>query len=175
MQWPFFLFTAIIAAIIFLQDLKERMVTWFLFPLLAISGIALSIIGESSLQLFLWNSVFNLSFIAIQLVLLELSFRLKKKVSVLVAGTYIGLGDILLIAACCFYFSPVNFILFYCLSLVFALLSHVVMHLIRPSANTNVPLAGLQAVFLVLFLSCCKIFDHNATSDDWFLYYASAL
>jgi len=161
MYWTILFVTSLIAALIFLQDLKDRAVTWFYFPVLAFMGIAAGFAEKTPLPAMAFHTLANLGFLLLQFALLTIYFRLRK------GKLKIGWGDVLFLAATCFYFSPANFLLFYCLSLVFAL----VLHLSFAKKNATVPLAGLQSMFLVLFLVACKLTDHSTGNDDWIMNY----
>jgi hypothetical protein len=84
----------------------------------------------------------------------------------------IGLGDILFILACCFVFSPFNFLFFYCCSLLFSLMMHLVFvkGLLKRSSYT-VPLAGWMAVFLQVYVMTLQILKYSIITDDWILQY----
>ncbi len=141
-----FLYISVLAVLmlIFYQDMRYRGVSWFLFPaaLLLLLGISFT---ERSLGVF-WNeSLLNLSFLGIQMLLLTVWFHFKKVSLRELWKNYIGLGDLLffLVAALALPF-PV-----FPLFMVFSLVLSVVLALVVFRGKT-VPLAGLQSLFLAL-------------------------
>lgn len=133
------------------QDFRFRAVTWILFPILAILGLIYFYNTFSSYTVLLWSSLCNLSFIAIQLLLLVVYFSLKNRNKPSIAlSRKIGVGDIFfLLATSCLLPFP-DFILFYIASLLFSLLAF--MWVIRKKNSDTVPLAGLQSLVLITWL-----------------------
>jgi hypothetical protein len=148
------LLTGAILSIIAYQDLKTRSVSWFLFPLLAASGAGLAFSELQSPGLLLLYTAINGLFLLLQFALLKMWLFIKNRRNTVLIDHAIGKGDLLFLLATCCFFPPVNFILFYLLSLVFSLLLYL---LIRrwPAVSgnfTTVPLAGLQAGFLIFWM-----------------------
>ncbi len=152
-----------------IQDIKSRAVYWVLFPILMVAFVLLNYFNYHSLAGFWRLPVYNITFLFIQLLLVNIWFSIKQKRWVNITVNLLGWGDLLLLLTltCCF--SLVNFILFYIGGLVFVLL--VWMTIKRWLANSeHIPLAGLQSLALVLVL----IFSWarpgiNVTSDNWLL------
>lgn len=141
--------------VVFYQDYRHRAVYWILFPLLALVFLGYN------LKLRNWEEVkddllINLGFIAVQLLLLTIYFSIKYKRPVNISSHLLGWGDILFIVALGFLFSPLNFVLYYLMSLLLVVTGVLSMKLagFRPS---KIPLAGIQALFLscVWFVKCC--------------------
>ncbi len=121
------------------QDIKERQVYWFLFPLIGFCA-GLLFFFETLRELFFTSVLLNLIFVSILLfvVFLYTKFKLKKTLN-----NSFGLGDILFFFAISVSFSTVSFITIFSCSLFFSLL----IHLIIKSKNTTVPLAGYMSLF----------------------------
>ncbi len=168
MHISFLLPTVIVLLLIIRQDLSSRSVSWPLFPLLAVLGIALSWLELRSAAAILKNIGLNAGFLLLQFGLLRLWFRMRTGKGAIIDHA-IGKGDLFfLLDACCF-FSPLNFILFYLLSLLISLLLHFVLRS-RPAFygyQGNVPLAGLQAGCLLLALAVCAIGSIPLTDELW--------
>lgn len=170
MHWSLYLLLAITAATISYQDIRTRSVAWLLFPAMALIGISNSIIESDSWQQALYNFSINTSFILLQFLLLILYFILRGNKITSLVNKKIGLGDILFLASACFFFSPLNFLLFYCGSLFFSLLIHSLMAGTDNRKNsTTIPLAGWQSVFLLLFVSIYIMAGNNFLSDEWLI------
>lgn len=133
---------------VFLQDMKERQVYWFLFPIIAIcSGILLY--KNMFLEVFFTTILINLIFILLLLTVVFLYSKIKLKTSI--KNTF-GLGDVLLFFALIFTFSSVSFLILFVFGLVFSLIIHLVIK--RNSKHKTVPLAGyLSLFFSIIYLS----------------------
>lgn len=130
-----------VLGLIFYQDLKERQVYWFLFPLF---GICSAILFYTSTlpELFYIAVGMNFIFISILLLIVFLYSKLKLKSSF---NDAFGLGDVLLFIGLIFSFSTISFLIIFVFSLVFALLVHLVIK--QYSKLQSVPLAGYISLF----------------------------
>jgi hypothetical protein len=173
MHWLIFLLLAITAALIFYQDFSTRSVLWFLFPIIGILGLLNSYFQTNSWKNTFINSTVNAGFLLVQFFLLKLFYYLKRNNTSGLINNKIGLGDVFLLIACCFFFSPFNFLLFYCCSLLFALIIHSLVTKIfhENKFPLTIPLAGWMAVFLLIYVSGLQISKNSLTADDWILKY----
>jgi hypothetical protein len=163
------LLTAITLSFIAYQDFRSRAVTWFFFPLLALWGAGLAFSELRSMPLLGRYVAINCGFLVVQLVVLRLWYYIRQKEKRPFIDHAIGKGDIFfLLAAGCF-FSPVNFLLFYLLSLFFSLIAYLTLRLWPAVASRapTVPLAGLQAAFLLLCLPIHLLLNLPFTDDSW--------
>jgi hypothetical protein len=133
---------------VFYQDLKERQVYWFLFPIIAIcSGVLLY--NTMFIELFFTTIIINILFIIILLSVVFIYSKLKLKTQI--SNTF-GLGDGLLFFTLAFTFSSVSFLILFVFGLVFSLLIHIAIK--KKSEFTTVPLAGyLSLFFSIAYLS----------------------
>jgi hypothetical protein len=160
----------VVLILIFLQDLKNRAVYWFLFPLLAVLLIALHFKHP-----FYWpewekSILINVGFITVQLLFLTLYFSLKNKKCVNITTTLLGLGDILFLSSIAFYLSVLNFLLFYITSLIGVLVLWLIWQGISLNKNKYIPLAGFQSLIFMLFLACdWWLWSIDLTSDTGLL------
>ena len=128
--------------VIFWQDTKDRLVYWFLYPLLGClaSGIQVLQIGYISTLI---NSLINLIFIFL---LISVAFIYSKVIMKRpFVNESIGLGDILIFVFLCFTFATVAFFILFVFALLFSLMLHL--YFKKKSIHNNVPLAGYIAVF----------------------------
>ena len=135
------------------QDFKERSVSLYLFMLALIFASFLYYRYTSSYEYFI-NAIRNLSLVLfIMGILLSYSwFKLKQPLF-----EVFGLGDALFFLVLAFGFSTTTFIVLFVSSLIFALIVFMAM---KPSiSNKTVPLAGLQALFLVLLFGVNWMFN----------------
>ena len=125
------------------QDLKDRYVYWFLFPLIGCCA-GLLFVQETSATLFFETLSMNLVFIGvlIGLIFLYSTFKLKVKLS----KTF-GLGDGLLFIALAFSFAQLTFMIVFVFGLVCSLLLHLVL---KKNKTETVPLAGYMSLFFAL-------------------------
>ena len=160
----------IILLAIFIQDIISRYVYWILFPPLALSFILMHVLQHEPFKE-LWIVVLiNLVFLAIQLGIVTLYFSFKKRHWVNITSQMIGWGDILFLLCISFYFSNLNFLLFYLTSLILSLFFWLIWQSFLKTKNKQIPLAGLQSLLLTLFLSTDWYCIHiNSTNDSWLL------
>lgn len=150
------------------QDIRYRLIYWICFPVLLFLMI---ILGFQEMKAFdiVSNSVFNSGFLLLQLFMLTIYFSIKQGRLVNITDGLIGWGDVLFLFAITCYFSPINYIAFYMLSLL-VILSFIIVCTGSKKENLKIPLAGLQALLLIGFL----IVDWTSTlinvqSDNWLL------
>ena len=129
----------------FLQDIKERKVYWFLFPILAFILLAIYYLIIPIWQVVISNIALNLSIVSLVVVTAYFYTRLVRKKKFL--NHSLGAGDVLLFMAFALGFPSITFIILLAFSLVFSL----VLFLILKSSlkDQTVPLAGLISLFLV--------------------------
>ncbi|WP_303316683.1 hypothetical protein Q4Q34_07720 [Flavivirga abyssicola] len=128
---------------IFLQDFKERMVYWFLFPVIGLL-CALLFYSNTIPELFYNALKMNLAFVIIFVLIILLYAKLKLKTSVLKT---IGLGDLLLFVAVSLAFSTISFIVIFICALIFSLTVHLVLS--KNQKDITVPLAGYMSLFFL--------------------------
>jgi len=146
----------LIFSIMLYQDFRLRAISWILFPVLAIIVIFIASF-ELPFKTILSFTSFNIIFITLQLALLTVYFSLKNKKLTLRLDKYIGLGDILLFYVFSLAFSPMNFIIFFTVSLFIILITWLIIILIAKPKITTIPLAGAFSVVMIVLLGI-KIF-----------------
>ena len=154
---------SLLLAVIY-QDFKSREVS--LLILLAVI-LCTGIFGLSCLKpnLFFKYFAINLGFLVSQFVLVTIYFSLKKRAFQNITKSQIGWGDILILLGLCCYFSPVNFIVFYVLSLLFIFLIFGISQLVRKKTSM-IPLAGALAIFVIIFQVVNVLIFHMDQYDD---------
>jgi len=133
------------------QDFKYRAVYWICFPLLA---LLLSIYKKNAVgftDLFA-DLIFTGGFLLLQLLVLWLYFYIKYRKPINLTDGYLGWGDILFLLAVCFYLSPVNYILFYVISLIVSIGYAFIGKFLARNGEFTIPLAGIQALLFVFLL-----------------------
>lgn len=126
-----------------IQDIKERKVYWFLFPIIGLSAALLHYF-KTLPELFFMSLIINAIFILtiLSILFLYTKFKLKIKFS-----NAFGLGDVFLFLALVCSFSSVSFITLF----VFAIICSLALHLILKKNNeTTVPLAGYMSLFFAI-------------------------
>ncbi|WP_298507499.1 hypothetical protein [uncultured Kordia sp.] len=129
--------------VIFYQDIKERSVYWFLFPIVACAAGYLYFMN-TFFDLFWRTIAVNLGIIMLILIVLQTYTKFKLKTSL---QKVFGLGDALFFLGLCVAFPIASFIIFFVFSLLFSLLLHVVLK--NKIQETSVPLAGYMSVFFI--------------------------
>jgi hypothetical protein len=164
-----FLFTIpvyVCLAIIVYQDCAARSVQWIYFPALALAGI-ISAYSEPGMPWhWLFQPMINLLFLSLQFGLLKIYYMIRHGRQHILINKKIGLGDLLFLAAAGFLFSPVNFAIFYLCSLLFSQVIWLLTGLIKLTSDPSVPLAGLQAIFLLITLSAGLCFNFSLHSGS---------
>lgn len=147
------------------QDFKYRAVYWICFPLLAVlfSGCKISAVGFAGL---FTDLIFTGGFLLLQLVVLWLYFYVKYRKSVNLTDGYLGWGDILFLLAVCFYLSPVNYILFYVVSLIVSIGYALLARSLVKNEELTIPLAGIQALLFVFLLIAARAGQLNLYQDS---------
>jgi hypothetical protein len=144
----------VVMGLIFYQDQKDRMVYWFLYPIIGILGFSIQL-NFVILEVLLINSFTNLIVIATLLSVLWVYSKLIRKQSLINIG--LGLGDILFFVFLSFCFPIVTFIVLFVFSLLFSLLLHL---LIKSKNNATIPLAGYMSLFFA-FVYVLSFFENG--------------
>lgn len=161
------LLVLVIPVLIFItyQDFRERAVSVWLFPALG-SLFLIKNLSEILYSQYILNVFINIGFCLIQYGILTLYFSFKKKSIINLADNLLGWGDIVFVLVLCFAFPPLMFFIYYMLSLVIATLIGFYFKL----QNKTVPLAGIQALVLTLWIIIISfIFHLSLNNDDWLI------
>jgi len=141
-----------------------------MFPVLFLFLGILHSISQNAVSEIWRPSAINIGFLLLQIVLLSVYFSLKNKRFTNLTDGLLGLGDILFLLSITVYLSVLNFLFFYIVSLVLVLVTWLIRQSISAKQSKEIPLAGLQALIFLIFLSCdwwLKMF--NLTDDSWLL------
>lgn len=133
------------------EDVKDRKVTLLLLIVLFLTGGFLNS-QQLSTELFLISSIINLSVIAMVVFVLFLYVQLKLQTKLF---NVFGSGDLLFFAFMAISFPTISFLVLFSISLIFSLLISLAF---QKQLKKLVPLAGLQALFLALFLGSNTLF-----------------
>ncbi len=145
------LLAGVLLALVLFQDLKSRAVHVVLFPLIFIAFVAFRLM-QIPFQELLIDTSLNIGLIALNLGLATIYFSLKRKQLTVLTSGLIGWGDVLFFCCLTPLFSFSEFCLFFPASLVFALVCWLVVSVFRKDQLNKVPLAGLQALFVMGWL-----------------------
>ena len=159
----------LVLLLIFFQDLRERAVSWILFPVLTLLFLSYRFLNHDPVAVICQGALVNIGFVAMVFLILTAYFSVKRRKWTNITDGLLGLGDLLFLLALCFYLSVLNFLMFYIASLTMVLATWLVWRSIIKKGN-EVPQAGLQALLLAIALGLswwiCPV---NLTSDDWLL------
>ena len=160
---------------VFLQDVRFRAVSWLFFPVLAILYVVHGLTAGIRFQEIAYNSGLNVGFLAVVFLLVWLYISLRRRSWTYLPDKLIGWGDILFLLGLCFYFTLLNFIVFYIISLLIIIIFWLAWTYYRPqAAHRHVPLAGFQAVVMSAFLIAdWLVKGMDLTSDNWLLFLIS--
>ena len=160
------LFIGFLLILVSYQDYKYRAVTWLVFPLMSIVFLYYSLI-KTSFELFLTSSFINFFFVGFQLLSITAYFSIKELKLVNISKGYLGLGDILFLLNLCLIFSPINFIVFYLGTLILVIILFLLCRIARLGSFEKIPLAGIQALCLLVLLLVTKVKTVSLTDDLW--------
>ncbi len=145
------IFLTLLLLLVIYQDFRYRGVSWFLFPVIAIISIIVSL--QNNLPLILVKySLINSGIILFQIAGLTLYFSLRLKKWTNITKTYLGWGDILFFFCITPLFSPVNFIAFMVIATILTLLISLSLQVLSKNRSLTIPLAGALSIVLVPFL-----------------------
>lgn len=167
------LLTILILFAIFIQDIKSRSVYWFWFPLLITLFLGSDHFMKRISFTELWqNAVINLLFVGLQLFLVSAYFAVRNRKWVNITKELLGLGDVLFLVSITFYLSVLNYMFFYLTSLLLIIIFWTAVRIVSKKNNRQIPLAGLQAFILIVFLITQHLSKKiELTSDTWLLHY----
>ena len=139
-MWCLKLILILLFFTILYQDCKDRLVYWFLYPLVGILALAIQyfILPFNSILL---NVGTNLILVLFLLLVCYTYTRLRR----LEFTNSFGLGDVLFFIFITFTFSTISFLVLFIFSLFFSLLLHLVLS--RKNQQKTVPLAGYMSLF----------------------------
>jgi hypothetical protein len=162
----------LVLLVIFVQDVKSRSVYWIVFPLLIVLFIVSDLIKQKPTG-DLWLPVLlNLGFLVLQLLIITCWFFLKEKRWLNISANLLGWGDILFLVSISFYLSFINFLFFHIVSLFAALTGWLIWQFFANKKSKHIPLAGIQALALAVFLSGDWWLLHvDATNDTWLIHF----
>jgi hypothetical protein len=147
------LLLAFVLICIVFQDLKERKVTFLLFILLALTVAYLHYIKVEP-SVFMITIIFNIALVMVLFFIMRVYSNLKLKKDL---DETFGLGDGLFFIAFATAFPTYIFLVLFSFSLIF---SGLLFYMFRKKLTDNtVPLAGLQALFLLGVFSLNWIFN----------------
>lgn len=147
-----FLYMAILTLMgITLQDFRQRLILWYLFPLAAISLFFYQYFDPRSE----WDwklVVINLTTVGLMISSIFLFYHSKKNLRLQRFTDCFGTGDFLMLIIPSFIFSPIDFIIFLLTCFSASLLYWVFTVLIRRKESFSIPLAGIISLGLLVII-----------------------
>lgn len=140
-----------VLAVMVYQDFRFRGIYWWLFPVLLVL-FGLDGLFRSAFVATLSSAGANLLFLSAQVLFLSAYVSLRNGKLTNIFRGYIGLGDLLFLLCISFCFSFLNYIVFYLLSLILVIVLALVFSNRDGAKKQKIPLAGYQALFLILLL-----------------------
>ncbi|WP_410221213.1 prepilin peptidase [Pedobacter sp.] len=147
------------------QDFKYRAIYVWLF---IVSAVLLAVLKYKATSLLnLWGDLkSNIFFLLAQALLISLYFAWKEKRWVNLLKGYFGEGDLLFLVCMALYFSFMNYVLFYLISILLVLIGSV----FYTKRSIKIPLAGGQALCMVLVMVIDHCFAGMDLTHDFWLY-----
>lgn len=166
-----YLLLLLVLSVVIFQDFRLRAIHWILIPSLLFLCIYKSraIAGTEQMQ-----SAFgqNSLFIIVQLVILIFYFSFRTKKIEPVINSYLGLGDVLFLIAIAPSFCFGNFLLFIVGGFTLILIAYGLFSILKIKTQRQIPLAGIQSVFLSFWLGCEWLFFPKLSFTYLPLYFA---
>lgn len=167
MHWFILIVLGGVLYLIAYQDYKYRAVAVYVYILLFSAVIAYGL-TESAWQVVFWNSLINSALVLTMTSVLYFLYFLKEKRVNGFFNTKLGMGDLLFWVAVTPLFSPLNYLLWLIFSMIISLVIYLVGRLIQPSKKelNKIPLAGIQAIVLLVIIFLNAVFFHKNLSQD---------
>ncbi|MES2629826.1 MAG: hypothetical protein V4616_12740 [Bacteroidota bacterium] len=160
--------SCILLVLVLVEDLKFRAVHAWIFPLLCAAFIFLRM-NETAVSEVLTDTALNTALIALNLLLATLYFSLKNRKPVKLTGGFIGWGDLFFFIAIAPLFPFRQFVFVFPLSLLFSLIMWLGLSQFSQQRDRKVPLAGLQALFVLGWMGATAAgFVDSSSSPDFF-------
>ena len=154
-------------SVVIYQDFKYRAVSWIVFPVLFVVSLMLALGEINGFQL-MQGAMVNLSLVALIFIGLTIYFSVKEKALTNIINKYIGIADLLLLMVIALLFSPVNFIMYYVISLVIITAGSAVYLISKKNVNAEIPLAGAFSIVLIACIVYAGITgDINFYNDEF--------
>ena len=128
--------------VIFIQDTKDRMVYWFLYPAAGLLAYLIQAFNNDYILAAINSTINSVLTLTVLLVTYVYSKIIAKKNFV---NEGIGIGDILMFIFLSFTFASIAFVILFVFALIFSLALHLIFK--KKSQHNNVPLAGYMAIF----------------------------
>lgn len=156
-----------VLAVMVYQDFRFRGIYWWLFPLL-LSFFLMDAFLRSTLMNTMSEALRCVLFLIAQIVLLSLYVSLRRGRLINIFKGYLGLGDLLFLLCIAFCFSFLTYIFFYLSSLMVVILLAMIFG--RSGAEyEKIPLAGYQALFLIVLMGLTYILHGMSLRSDTLL------
>lgn len=150
------------------QDFRYRGIYWWLFPLLLILFIVEGALSTAFTEM-IRAAGCNVFFLMVQVILLSGYISVKTGRLTNIFKGYLGLGDLLFLLSISFCFSFLNFVLFYLVSLLLVILFTLLFGKREKTKNEKIPLAGYQALLLLVVLLASHFFKGLDLRTDFSL------
>jgi hypothetical protein len=159
-----------------IQDLRTRLVSWVLFPLLAVCLLLRRLLSGGQLSEVLISGASSLCFLGLLLLALTAYFSVKYRKVVNISDGLLCWADILTL--CCFglYMPLLNYFFFFFSAMVLTLCGWTLWRGIAAAQDVHIPLAGiLCAFFACLYIAQFFWTDLVLTNDQALLTTLSSL
>lgn len=151
------------------QDFKTFSISWWLIPLIFITGIAVSYLSIGLGRTFK-TLLINAGFISFLILSIALLVAFKHGKFINITESYLGWGDILFLISIIGFFSSLNFMFFIITGLILTLLAHQGYKYLGQPKHPRIPLAGYIALVLIVVI-IIKYFSKGLNLyDDYWLY-----
>ena len=149
------------------QDIRFQAVSWIFFLIGFIIAFIISLKSITRYDLII-NSVMIMLFIIFQLAVIYFFSWMKYKKRSNIFNTIFGLGDLLFLIMIVPLFSPLNYLLFFIISMALTLIMFALLKKFNLLKGPTIPLAGLQSLVLILVI-ISQFFIKFSLYNDYFI------
>ncbi len=131
-----------------IEDFVHKAISWKWVILLFCFALILNICKKN--PDFFINTMLNLLFILIQLIIITLVFSLKQGYLVNIFKRHFGLGDALVLATLCLFFHPIIFVFFYLSISIYTIIIYSFLQWIN-NVKILIPFVSMLSIGYILF------------------------
>ncbi len=154
-MWLEFLCWILLLSVSFF-DFKDRSIPLIIFVLLTLFSVAQQLYSTTYWQLFILNTGINLALFIIQLTVVYLWFKYKKKFSRFFNKAF-GWGDVWILMIATLYFEPIRFIWFIIAAGISSIIYTLVCQYFKLNKYTLIPFAGIASILIMIYQVALKI------------------
>lgn len=142
------------------EDFSHRYIRFYWLIVILLSWIYLYYFNHLDIN---YQDIFtNLAILGFQFLFLNVYFSIKAKKWICITREYLGWGDILFLLTICLFFTPIEFLFFYVVTLIATLITSLIIRYIKKDSFQTIPLAGFFAIAMLIYIFEKQFFHYFA-------------